>query len=172
MFLNYLKEFITKRLVKKKLSNIPFVKSDNKIKTIGIILDETYFNEREALIKDLVERGIEVDNIEILVFKKKISKKEVCNFPVFTNKDLKWNVSLEKKELSVFIEKPFDLLINYFDVEKTALLWVSYNSKAKFKVGFSSIDKRLNHFSINTTAENHLIFINELFKYLKILNKI
>jgi L-rhamnose mutarotase len=49
---------------------------------------------------------------------------------------------------------------------------LSNESKASFKVGFSSIDKRLNHFMINTNAENYTIFIDELFKYLKILNKI
>jgi L-rhamnose mutarotase len=64
------------------------------------------------------------------------------------------------------------LLINYYDTEKAALLLVSNQSKASFKVGFSSIDKKLNHFMIDTNAENYKVFIEELFKYLKILNKI
>ena len=45
-------------------------------------------------------------------------------------------------------------------------------SKAIFKVGFASIDKRLNHFMINTNAENYKVFAEEMFKYLRILNKI
>jgi hypothetical protein len=49
---------------------------------------------------------------------------------------------------------------------------VSNQSKALFKVGFASIDKKLNHFIINTTAENHTVFMSELVKYLKILNKL
>jgi hypothetical protein len=66
----------------------------------------------------------------------------------------------------------FDLLLNYYDTEKPALLLVSNQSKAAFKVGFASIDKKLNHFMINTNAENYKVFVEELFKYLKILNKI
>jgi hypothetical protein len=60
----------------------------------------------------------------------------------------------------------------YYDTEKVALLLVSNLSKASFKVGFASIDKRLNHFMIDTNAENYTVFMSELFKYLKILNKI
>ena len=41
-----------------------------------------------------------------------------------------------------------------------------------FKVGFETIDKRVNHFMINLPAENYKEFISELFKYLKILKKI
>ena len=48
----------------------------------------------------------------------------------------------------------------------------AFKAKAGFKVGFASIDKRLNHFMIDTNAENYIVFMSELFKYLKILNKI
>jgi hypothetical protein len=71
-----------------------------------------------------------------------------------------------------FISERFDLLISYYDVEKAILLNITHNSKASFKVGFSSVDKRLNHLMINTNAENHIVFVHELFRYLKILKKI
>jgi hypothetical protein len=70
------------------------------------------------------------------------------------------------------METPFDLLINYYDVEKSALLVVTNLSKAKFKVGFAAVNKKLNHFMINTEGGNYAIFTEELFKYLKILNKL
>ena len=71
-----------------------------------------------------------------------------------------------------FIETPFDLLVNYYDVNKSGLLLLSTKSKAKFKVGFDTVDKRVNHFIIKTLVENYNEFVLELFKYLKILNKI
>ncbi|NBU80850.1 MAG: hypothetical protein EBS55_04300, partial [Flavobacteriaceae bacterium] len=86
--------------------------------------------------------------------------------------DLSWHATVDKKEVNDFIKEPFDLLINYYDTEKVALLIVTHLSKASFKVGFATVDKRLNHFMINTNAENYIVFIDELFKYLKILNKI
>ncbi len=172
MFLNYFKDFSTKKIVKNNLSNVKHLASDSVIKTVGIIFDESYFNEREDLVEELVRKGIDDKDIKVLVFKDKIKKNEVFDYPVFSHKDLSWTGTVDKKEVKDFITEPFDLLINYYDTEKDALLLVSNLSKAGFKVGFASIDKRLNHFMIDTNAENYKIFMSELFKYLKILNKI
>ncbi|MDI1316955.1 hypothetical protein [Flavobacterium sp.] len=172
MFLNYFKDFSTKKIVKNSLSNVKHSSSDKVIKTIGIIFDESYFYEKEALVTELIKNGIEENDIKILVFKNKIKKNEVFDYPVFSNKDLSWRGTVDQKDVKDFVSEPFDLLINYYDTEKIALLLVSHLSKASFKVGFASIDKRLNHFMIDTNAENYKVFMDELFKYLKILNKI
>jgi hypothetical protein len=172
MFLNYLKDFSTKKIVKNSLSNVKHLSSDSIIKTVGIIFDESYFYERESLVNELIKNGIDESNIKILVYKDKIKKNEVFDYPVFSHKDLSWTGTVDKKEVKDFIKEPFDLLINYYDTEKVALLLVSHLSKASFKVGFATVDKRLNHFMINTNAENYKVFVEELFKYLKILNKI
>lgn len=172
MFLNYIKNFFTQKTVKKSLSNVKHDAANDKIKTVGIIFDESYFYEKDALVQELVNNGIEENYIKILVFKDKIKKSDVFDYPVFSHKDLSWAATFEKSEVKDFIATKFDLLINYYDTEKSALLLVTNLSKAKFKVGFASIDKKLNHFMINTNAENYKIFVDELFKYLKILNKI
>ena len=172
MFLNYLKNFFTQKIVKKSLSNVKHEAAAQTIKTVGIIFDESYFYEREELVQELLKNGIEEKNIKVLVFKNKIKKNEQFDYPVFSNKDLSWTATFDKSEVKDFIARKFDLLINYYDTEKSALLLVSNSSKAKFKVGFASIDKKLNHFMINTNAENYMVFVDELFKYLKILNKI
>lgn len=172
MFLDYIKDFSTKKIVKKSLSNVKHSSTDKQIKTVGLLIDETYLFEKELLIKELIQNGIQQETIKILVFRDKIKKNEVFDYPIYSNKDLSWIATIDNKEVNSFIKEPFDLLINYYDTEKTALLLVSQMSKASFKVGFSSIDKRVNHFMITTNAEDYTIFINELFKYLKILNKI
>lgn len=172
MFFNYLKDLATKKIVKQSLSNVKHVASDKRIKTVGIIFDESYFYEREALVQELISNGIEEAAIKFIVFKDKIKKNEVFDFPVFSFKDLTWIATIANPKVNDFVKEPFDLLINYYDTEKTALLLASHLSKANFKVGFSLIDNRLNHFMINTNAENYKIFMDELFKYLKILNKI
>ena len=172
MFLNYIKEFITKKIIKNNLSNVNHSTSDVLIKKVGIIFDETYFYEKSDLIRELTNNGIKKEDCTILVFKNKLKKHTVYNYPLFTYKNLDWSGSINKKEVQNFINQPFDLLINYYDTEKAALLAVSSQSKSNFKVGFSTVDKRLNHFTITTNAENYKVFIEELFKYLKILNKI
>ena len=154
------------------MSNVKHIASDKKIKTVGIIFDESYFYEREALVQELILNGIEEKDIKFIVFKDKVKKNEVFDFPIFSFKDLTWIATIDNPQVNEFVKEPFDLLINYYDTEKTALLLASHLSKANFKVGFSLIDNRLNHFMINTNAENYKLFMDELFKYLKILNKI
>ena len=172
MFLNYFKNFYIKKYVKNKLSNVTNLFQNDKVTTVGILVDETLFNKKEALIDQLINNGIDVNNIRLLVFKDKIQKKETYNYPIFSQSDLSLIGKIINKDAEAFIAEPFDLLINYYDVEKVSLIIATNESKAKFKVGFETIDKRLNHFIIESKIEDYGIFVTELFKYLKILNKI
>jgi hypothetical protein len=171
MFLNRIKDFVGKKIVKRQLANVP-KPSDGKIGTVGILFDETYFHERDALLAELEKAGIARDNISVLVFKDAIRKSETTDSPSFSYKDFKWTARIENADIKSFTQKHFDLLINYYDIEKAPLLLVSHLSDAKFKAGFSSVDKRLHHFMIDTHAENYKVFAHELVKYLRILNKL
>ncbi len=123
-------------------------------------------------MKDLEAKGILEKDIKIIAYRDKLKKNEVYSKPTFGSKHLNWKGEITNPEVNDFINEKFDLLISYYDVEKAILLTITHHSKAQFKIGFSSIDKRLNHLMINTNAENHKVFIHELFRYLKILNKI
>lgn len=172
MFFNKVKDFLTKKIVKKRLLNVIHSASGNSIKNVGIVFDQTYFYEKEALLKELLSQGIKQQDISILVFKNTLKKNETFDYPTFSFKNITWLAAFNKVAVNEFISQPFDLLISYYDTEKSALLLVTHLSKANFKVGFASVDKRLNHFMIDTNAENYKVFMDELFKYLKILNKI
>ena len=172
MFYNIIKNFFLKKNVTKKLATQNSSGSNDKVLTVGVLVDETYFNETSQLVERIVFQGIQESNISILVYKDKIKKKEVINEPFLSLKNISLSGEINKKEVNDFIETPFDLLINYYDVNKSALLLLSTKSKAKFKVGFDTVDKRVNHFIIKTLVEDFNEFVLELFKYLKILNKI
>ncbi len=172
MFLDFIKNFLIEKAVKKKLSNVKEASSNKIIKTVGILIDGSLFNKKDALIKELINNGILKADIKILVFRNEIKKEETFNYPVFSPQDLNWNATFNKAEIKDFVTKDFDLLINYYDVEKMPLLLVSQQSRANFKVGFSTIDERLNHFIISINTDNYTIFVNELFKYLKLFKKI
>lgn len=171
MFLNFLKKFIVKRKLKNELSITSEDFSLSKIKTVGLLIDETYFSEKKQLIEDLKANGIDNQDITLLLYHDKDKKRDL-NFISFSLKNIKWSGVIDNKEVENFKNQKFDLLISYYDLEKPQLLLITKQSKAKYKVGFSNIDKRLNHLMIETTAENNTVFITELFKYLKILNKI
>lgn len=172
MFYNIIKNFFLKKNVTKRLANQNSFASNDKVLTVGILIDETYFNETSQLVERIISLGIQENNISILVYKDKIKKKEEINEPFLSLKNISISGDIDKKEVNDFIDTPFDLLVNYYDVNKSALLLLSTKSKAKFKVGFDTVDKRANHFIIKTLIEDYNEFVLELFKYLKILNKI
>lgn len=172
MFLKLIKDFSIKKIVKKSLATYKLEISEEKIKTVGLLIDETYFSKEKELVAQIVKNGIPESNIKILIFKDKIKKKDTFESPSFSRKDLSLGGDFIKSEVNDFISAPIDMLISYYDLEKPILALVTLKSKAKFKVGFSTIDKRLNNFMIGTVAEKHQEFVEELFRYLKILNKI
>ena len=172
MFLNYLKDFIVKKTLKKNLKNLENNFSVNAIQKIGLLIDATTFTETEQLIKELISIGFARDNIQTIVYADKVKKSEAGSNFTFNANSIKWNAEILEQEINSFINVEFDLLISFYDIERAILLKITHDSKAHFKVGFSSIDKRLNHFIINSSTDNHAVFVNELFKYLKLLNKI
>jgi hypothetical protein len=172
MFLKYIKDYFLKRNLKNNLQNVKSIPSAVSIQTVGLLIDESYFFEKEALIKELIANGILESNIKLIVYGDKLKKNAVYSQPTFSITHLNWKAEITHPTVNDFINESFDLLISYYDVEKAILLNITHNSKALFKVGFSSVDKRLNHLMINTNAENYQVFVHELFKYLKILNKI
>ena len=172
MFLNYIKEFSIKKTVKNSLLNVKSSLDSGTIKTIGLLIDESYFSEINLLVNELRLNGILEENIEVLVYRNRLKKNKSISQATFSSKDLNWNATISNPAVNDFVNKEFDLLISYYDIEKAILLVVTNESKAHFKVGFSSIDKRLNDLMINTNAENYKVFTHELFRYLKILNKI
>ena len=172
MFSKIIKNFLLKKIVSSKLTNPDLEVSVSKIKTIGVIVDESYFTNIELLKREIEQYGVDEKNIKVLLFKKKVSKKEIVKEPFFTSSNIKINGEINKKEVNDFLEEPFDLLINYYEVERPSLVLVSKTSKAQFKVGCSTIGRRVNHFMINTSVSQYKEFISELLKYLKILNKL
>lgn len=172
MFLNYIKNYFLIKILKNNLKNVKASSLIASIQTVGLLIDESYFFEKEALVNELIANGILESNIKIIVYRDKWKKNEVYSQPTFGTKYINWNAQISNPAVNDFINEKFDLLISYYDVEKAFLLKITNSSKAQFKVGFSSVDKRLNHLMINTNAENYKVFVHELFRYLKILNKI
>lgn len=172
MFIKYIKEISIKKILKSSLHNVKPSVATAPIQTIGILIDESYFYDKEQLKQELVLNGIKENNIKMIVFKDKIKKNETFSDPTFSNKEMNWKGDLLPDFVTEFTKTPFDMLISYYDTEKAPLLLTTHHSKALFKVGFSTVDKRLNHLMINTNAENYKVFVHELFRYLKILNKI
>lgn len=154
------------------LSNTPANHSAGIIQSVGVIFDGNLNIELENVLKELVEQGIDENQIKVLIFKNKINKNEVFKHELVTYKEFNWSGELTHSKAELFLNTNFDLLINYHEFDKSPLVYLSYLSKAIFKVGFNTQDKTVNKFMVNTNIYNYQLFVDELFKYLKILNKI
>ena len=154
------------------LSNTPANHSAGIIQSVGVIFDGNLNIELENVLKELVEHGIDENQIKVLIFKNKINKNEVFKHEFVTYKEFNWSGELTHSKAELFLNTNFDLLINYHEFDKSPLVYLSYLSKANFKVGFNTQDKTVNKFMVNTNIYNYQLFVDELFKYLRILNKI
>ncbi|WP_281637809.1 DUF6913 domain-containing protein [Flavobacterium marginilacus] len=161
-----------KKTLKKRLLNVKEESLSSPAVRVGLIVDESHFLETDALKQEIIQNGIVEDNIKIIVYRDSLKNKEVYSYSIFSLKDLNIKCEFTDKGINEFISDEFDLLISYYNEEKPFLLLLTNNSKAKFKAGFSTVDKRLNHLLVNIAPENYKGFTEELFRYLKILNKI
>ncbi|MEL1254718.1 hypothetical protein AAEO57_13080 [Flavobacterium sp. DGU38] len=162
-----MKDFFIKKTLNNNLHNVKKEIFTSNVQTVGLLIDESNFSHSEALMKELVSKGIDSGNIKIVVYRNKFKDKKEYSYPTFGQKHVDWNGDVKITFLTGFIETEFDILISYYDVQKPILKLITNKSKAKFKVGFASIDKNINRWMINTALENYELFVFELFKYLK-----
>ncbi|WP_431245016.1 DUF6913 domain-containing protein [Flavobacterium sp. P21] len=168
MFLNYIKELFVKKSLKNSLNhNVESEVFTSNIQTIGLLIDESEFSKSEELINELIKHEIASKNIKVVIYKDKFEKKKAYSRPTFGKTHINWRGEFSESFLNEFLEQEFDLLISYYEIEKTILMLMTNRSKAKFKIGFSSVDQRLNRWMINTEIEKYKVFVSELFRYLK-----
>lgn len=167
-----IKRFFLRKIINKKVLNLNEDIPNDKIHTIGIIVDTTYFFDTEKLVTEIKSKNVSFKDVKVLSYNDKVKHKDSLSAYSFSIKDISITGEIKVIEVHDFLNYPYDLLISYFDEEKLPLLLAVSSSKAKFKVGFSKINFKFNHFIIDADAKDYKNFISELFKYLKILNKI
>ena len=76
--------------------------------------------------------------------------------------------NLNGKDSLEFISFEYDLLINFFKSNRFLTL-LSSKTNAKFRVGFESVDSRLNDLIFSEKIKKYNDFKNEIIKYLKMI---
>ncbi len=172
MFLKGFKKKSAKKYIDKILQQ-PRNLNNNIIKTIGILVDATvyesfpYINEIVSVFKTNNE------NITILYYYPDKKQAQLAiNKKVFTKSDLGFNGKINVSIVKQFTNTKFDCLLNFYTEDKLLLNLASVQSEAEFKIGFTSINPKINDFSIATNINNITEFTFELKKYLTLLNKI
>ncbi len=172
MILKGFKEKSIKKYLNKLLSEAHEYEADNKIESLGVIVnvdeiqDFNWFNELANAL------NIHPNKLKIIAFS--TQKKETLNLwdDCYYAKDIGWKGVILNNDLKLFLDTKFDALLSYYEADITELKLITALSKAKFKIGILQSDERLNDLIINTKLNDFNVFKNEMFKYLTILNKI
>ena len=67
MFIKFIKELSVKKILKNSLHNVKPTKLEHSIKSVGIIVDGSYFDFIDQLIQEFVNKGIQKEKIQVIV---------------------------------------------------------------------------------------------------------
>ena len=172
MILKGLKEKSIKKNLNLILKSRSSSTSNDKIESLGIILNAEETNDFETLKTLAATLNVRPNKLKIIAFTSS-KKEEIYSWNVcFNPKDFSWNGKIKNTELQSFLDTKFDLLISYYSEDVLELKYLTAASKANFKVSIFQKDKRFNDLIIKTKFKNIKAFKVELFKYLVVLNKI
>ena len=102
MFYTILKRFFLKKKIAKKLQIQQPLLEQQKIASIGILVDESYFPNSEVLVAEIVKHGFKKEQIQVLVFKDKMKSKEVVSEPFLSLKNISISGEINKAEVLAF----------------------------------------------------------------------
>ena len=172
MFLHRFKKKSIQKSINKILNSRSVLVNNNKIESVGIILNQDEFNNHNELKQFLISLGIMENKIKFITFITDAKLAPNTWDAYFDPLSFGWHGSIKNVELDEFINTKFDTLISYYKADVLELNAVTTLSKANFKIGISKNDQRLNDFIIDINPNQIAIFKQELLKYLKVLNKI
>jgi len=143
-----------------------------KIGSVGIIFDYNNFQDYDFFKLMFTDLGISLNQIKFISMIDNLESPPNSWDAFFGKENFDWLGHCKNVEVSEFVNIPFDLLISYYKPNSYELNIVTAMSKANFKIGLSSKDKRLHDFIIEIDPENIDTFKIETIKYLKTFKKI
>jgi hypothetical protein len=162
--------FVQKKIEKKSTQFKP--SNTNKIKTIILVIDESQQDFKTKILFKIKEMGIDESKLSVLIYCKTLEKEKKYEFPTFSNASFS-NFGLVKSEdLKTIFNKSFDLLITFYQTKNILLDYVILKINSDFKVGLTASQNQNFHLAVNCTTNDVKTYLNETFKYLKILNKL
>lgn len=140
-------------------------------KKVGIILDLDKFPNLDQFedLKSLLK--LQPNSIHLIGYRRNPGKDYSYSTPIFSDRDLGWNGVVENQNAAEFIEREYDLLLNYFNENNLMMQLLSIRVKSRFRVGFDGLDPDFNDLILICDPGDFELFKSELTKYLKVLVK-
>ncbi len=171
MLKSFQKRYLLKK-IERNLKNRDLSKLNNKVITLGFLVDEDFFNDFEKLYTISERIGLHHKDVKIFTFMNVKKKLPSLRQDHINNKEFSWNGIIQNQNANDYLEKPLDVLVGYYKGQNCFLDLMISKSKANFKVGFKGVDDRLYDLIIDVDPLQVNKFGEELIKYLKVLNKI
>ncbi|MAU54929.1 MAG: hypothetical protein EVA39_02110 [Flavobacteriales bacterium] len=170
MIFKSLHESLVKKKINKSLEllNEQIRIKPNPIKTIGCIIDPLFPVEVNNFIKLVNKIGLKEKDLKLITFQENENGFNIFSNMNVTPKSISFTGNLTGKDSLEFISYDYDLLINFFK-SNNVLTLLSSKVNAKFRVGFSSVDSRLNDLMFSDKINKFKEFDSELIKYLRII---
>ena len=131
----------------------------NPIKTLACIVDPSFPISTDNFIDLSNSLGLKEKDFKIITFQKNRNIFNVFSSLNMTPECVSFYGNLDGKDSLEFVSFEYDLLINLFKSNRFLTL-LSSKTNAKFRVGFESVDSRL----------NDLIFSQKIIKYLSLIH--
>ena len=170
MIFKSLHESLVKKKINKSLEllNEQIRIKPNPVKTIGCIIDPLFPVEVNNFIKLVNKIGLKEKDLKLITFQENENGFNIFSNMNVTPKSISFTGNLTGKDSLEFISYDYDLLINFFK-SNNVLTLLSSKVNAKFRVGFSSVDTRLNDLMFSDKINKFKEFDSELIKYLRII---
>lgn len=142
------------------------------VRKVGCIVDLDKFDKADVFYEFLEEFKLQPNAVKIIGYKSYYDKNSPYATPVFSDKDLGWNGAIENSYALEFLNREYDVLVNYYDENNLLLNLMSVKTRARLKVGFRKVGPEFNDLMLDTPLSNFKTFKTELKKYLGVLKEL
>jgi len=154
-------------LLKKRSAQGEYI---TELKNLAVLIDASKSADMKSVLKLANDLGVSKGSLKIMGYKEDQKDiEEDQNAGYYNDKCFGMNGVIKSTALKEFVNKEYDVLINFYSEDKLELNYIATASKAKFKVGLAEIDNRINDLVIGKAINDVNLFVSELKKYLKIL---
>lgn len=168
-----LKQKSGRKFMQETLKKPTPVSTRNKgVRKIGCIVNLDKFDKTDVFYEFLEEFKLQPNAVKIIGYKSYYDKNSPYATPVFSDKDLGWNGAIENSYALEFLNREYDVLINYYNENSLLLNLMSLKTRARLKVGFKEVGPDFNDLMLDTPITNFKTFKTELKKYLGVLKEL
>lgn len=173
MIFKGLKENSIKKAIKASgLKSEGYDDGSGAVRSLAIIINYDTLVDYKPLMDIAKAIRINNDNIFIAGYVEKVYKNVNYMIPVFSKNSFGINGKIKQDDLQTFLDRPYDIAINYYSKPNLYLEYVSTLCKSDLKVGVTEGSEHLNNLVLKVNEKDYDQFSSELVKYLKILKRL